>query len=84
MSFSLTGEYGVECIEGVGVFTYLGWPLEKSDGDLPGVRRNIRKTRKIWGKIGKLLRREGTEPLVWVIFKEQWSMQLCSLGQKHG
>ena len=55
MSFSLTGEDGAECIEGVGIFKYLLWLLDQSVYNWSAVRRNIRKARQFWGRVGKLL-----------------------------
>ena len=41
------------------MFKYLGWILEWSDNDCLVVLRNIRKSRQVWGRLGKLLQREG-------------------------
>ena len=38
-----TWEDEAECIEGVGIFKYLGRPLDRLDDDLPEVRQNIKK-----------------------------------------
>ena len=45
-------------------FKYLGRLLDRSDDDRPAVLHNIRKARQVWGWLGKLLRREGSEPVV--------------------
>ena len=42
--------------------------LDRSDNDWPGVRQNFGKARRVWSRLGKLLRREGVEPLVSEIF----------------
>ena len=63
-TFSITGEEKEERIEVVEVFKYLGWILEWSDNDCLVVLRNIRKSRQVWGRLGKLLQREGAEPSV--------------------
>ena len=55
----MTGEEGEETIEGVALFKYLGRTMEQSDDDWPEVRRKIRKERKVWGRLGVVLRREG-------------------------
>ena len=57
-SFSLMGEDEAECIEEVGNFKYLGRMSDRSDDDWPAVRRNFRKARRLWSRLGKLLRRE--------------------------
>ena len=56
-TFSLTGEDGVECIEGVDTFKYLGSILDRSDDNWTAVRRNVRKDRRFWNRLGELLRR---------------------------
>ena len=62
--FSRTGKEEVERIEGLEVFKYLGRLLDRSVDDWPEVLRNIRKARQVWGRLGKLLLREGGEPEV--------------------
>ena len=47
--FGLTGEYKAECIEGVGMFMYLGRSLDWSDDNWPEVLRNISKAHQVWG-----------------------------------
>ena len=46
----------------------MGWMLDRSDKDWPEVRRNIRKARRFWSRMGKLIRREGADPRVSEIF----------------
>ena len=60
--FGLTRELGAEHIEGLEVFKYLRGMLDQSDYNCPEVLHNIRKAHQVWGWIGKLLRREGSEP----------------------
>ena len=67
-TFSLTGEEVVEHIEGVEVFKYLRWLLERSDDDWAAVLRKTRKARQVWGWLGKLLWKEGAELAVSEIF----------------
>ena len=62
---SVTGEDEAECIEGVGRFNYLRRLMEWSDDDWTEVLCNIRKARQLWGRLGKLIWREGAEPEVW-------------------
>ena len=63
-TFSLTGEGGVECSEGVESFKYLERVLHRSDEDWPAVRRNIWRSIQVWGQLGKLMRREGAGPII--------------------
>ena len=67
-TFSLIEEDDTECIEGVETFEYLGRILERSDDDCPEVLWNFGKARRVWNRMGKLLRREGAEPRVSAIF----------------
>ena len=53
---------------GVGTFKYLGRILDWSDDDWSAVLRNIGKACRFWKQLGKLLRREGMEPRVSVMF----------------
>ena len=63
-NFSLTGDDGAECFEGVDSFKYLGRVLHQEDDYWPAVLRNIRRERQVWGRLGKFLRREGTDPIL--------------------
>ena len=42
--------------------------MDQSDDDCPEVLRNVRKARRVWNRLGKLLRREGAEPRVSAMF----------------
>ena len=42
--------------------------MHLSDKNRLAVLRNIRKVRQVWGRLGKLLRREGADPFVLEIF----------------
>ena len=59
---SIKGEDGAECIEGVGMFKYMGRLMDRLDNNWPAVHRNIRKARQVWGILGNFLRREGVDP----------------------
>ena len=50
------------------MFRYLGRPRDQTDDDWPAVRRNIMLGRSFWGRLRKLLRQEGTQPMVLAIF----------------
>ena len=68
MEFNLYGEEGYERGENVPTFRYLGQTLDQTDDDLPAVRRNIMRERLVWGRLGKILRREGADPKVLASF----------------
>ena len=42
--------------------------MDRSDNDWAAVRWNIWKARQIWGRLGKLLRQEGDNPIILVEF----------------
>ena len=42
--------------------------LDWSDDDWPEFRQNFGKARRVWSRLGKLLRREGVEPRVLEMF----------------
>ena len=64
MKFNLDGEEGDEIVENVPTFQYLGRPLDQTDDDWPAVRQNIMRARSVWGRLGKILGREGADPKV--------------------
>ena len=57
-TFSLMGDDGVECFEGVDSFNYLGRVLHLSYKDWLAVFQIIGRERQVWGDLGKFLRRE--------------------------
>ena len=63
-TFSLTGEDEAECIEGVKSFNYLRRLMYRSDDHWISILYNVSKERQVWGRLGKLLQREKTEPTV--------------------
>ena len=50
------------------MFKYLGRLLERSENDWPEVIQNIRKAWQVWGRLGKILQREGSDPAISEIF----------------
>ena len=58
----------MEYIEGVQAFKYLEWILDRSEDDWPEVLWNFGKDHRVWNRLGKLLRTEGAEPRVSVMF----------------
>ena len=63
-TFSLTGEDKADCIEGMGMFKYFWSLLDQLEDDWLEVLRNIRKSRQVWGRLRKILRREGEETFI--------------------
>ena len=61
MEFSLYGREGGALVEGMVQFKYLGLPLDKTDDYWPAVRQNVKRARRVWGRLGKMLQREGAE-----------------------
>ena len=45
-------------------FRYLGRLLTATDDDWPAVAGNIRKARVSWGRLARVLRRDGADPKV--------------------
>ena len=61
---SLTGEDEVGHIKGVRRFKYLGRLLDRSDKNWPELLQKTMKARQMWGRLRKILWREGEEPAV--------------------
>ena len=68
MEFILEGGEGEERVQNETTFRYLGSPLDQTDDDWTAMRRNIMRARSVWGRLGTLLRYEGTEPRVAEMF----------------
>ena len=49
-------------------FKYMGRPLDQTDNDLPAFWINIMRKSLVWGGLGELLRREGSDPKVAAMF----------------
>ena len=45
-------------------FRYLGRILTSTDDDCPAVARNLKKARATWGRLARILGREGADPKV--------------------
>jgi hypothetical protein len=59
---------GDKPIKKVRQFKYLGRIVDDSDKDDPAIDRNIQKARGVWARLGKLLSREGANPMAMGIF----------------
>ena len=57
--------YG-ERLESVATFKYLGRLLAMDNNDMPAVRANILKSRKVWKRLGTLLRQN--QKALWLDF----------------
>ena len=55
-------------MDGVANFKYLGRPLDQTGNDWPVVRLTFRWAHRVWGRLGKLLLREGEETKVAAMF----------------
>ena len=55
---------GDVALERVEVFRYLGRLLEMGDNDAYGVRARIKKARRAWARIGRVLRSQGAAPRI--------------------
>ena len=64
MEFILYSIKGGVVVEGVTKFKYMGRPLDQMDDELMAVRQNVKQARRLWGRLGEMIRREGAEPIV--------------------
>ena len=64
----MDGGEGDKRVENLTMLRYLGIPLDQRDDDCLAVRRNIMRARSVGGRLGTLLRQEGTEPRELAIF----------------
>ena len=62
IEFSLNRKEGEEAIGGVVLLKYLGRILDQAEDEWTLVRRNIRKARRVWGRLVVILRQEGADP----------------------
>ena len=53
-----------EQLEAVPRFTYLGRVMTAGDDDCPAVAGNLNKARRSWGRLQRILRREGATPQI--------------------
>ena len=57
MEFRLYRRKGDALVEGMVQLKYLGRPLDQMDDDWLMVRQNVKQARRVWGRLGKMLRR---------------------------
>ena len=60
MAFEAYGEQ----LESVPRFTYLGRVMTAGDKDWPAVAGNLKKVRRSWGRLQRIMRREGETPRI--------------------
>ncbi|KAL7524453.1 hypothetical protein ACHAXR_000579 [Thalassiosira sp. AJA248-18] len=87
--------YGEE-LERVEVFKYLGRLLTYDDNDVQAVRSNLKKARKCWARISRVLRAENASPRVCGMFykatvqavlrfgSETWNLTLTAMKSLEG
>ena len=87
--------YGEE-LERVKTFKYLGRLMAQDDSDVQAVRANLRKARKVWAQISRVLRSENAEPRVCGMFykatvqavllfgSETWNVSTAMLARLEG
>ena len=51
-------------VDGVEQFKYLGRPLDQTYDNWSAVHRTVRQAKKVWGRLVKMLQREGAETKV--------------------
>ena len=71
--------YGTR-IEAVTEFRYLGRVSTATDDDWPAVAGNIRKARVSWGRLARVLGREGSDPKLLRSFYTDVTQQVLLFG----
>ena len=59
MDFILYKKGGDALVEGVATFKYMGRPIDHTCDNWPEIRWNIKRASPVWGRLVKMLRREG-------------------------
>ena len=87
--------YG-DILERVEVFKYLGRLMAMDDNDIPAARHNLRKARKVWARLSRLLRTENATPRACGMFykatiqavllfgSETWNLTPTAIKQLEG
>jgi hypothetical protein len=83
-------------LERVEVFKYLGWLLAYDNNDTQAMQGNLKKARKNWGQVSRILRAENASPMVCGVFykaivqavllfgSETWKLSPLSLKSLEG
>ena len=67
-------------IKAVKEFRYLGRILTSTDNDWPAVARNLYRARTMWGRLARILGREGADPKVSQMFYIAVTQQVLLFG----
>ena len=67
-------------MQSVTEFRYLGRKLTNTDDDWPAVARNLRQATVTWGRLARILGREGADPKVSHIFYIAATQQVLLFG----
>ena len=54
--------YQKDTLRSVDVFKYLGRNIARDDCDTPAIRRNLKRTSQVWGRISKVITKEEVQP----------------------
>ena len=81
MSDRAFNAYGVQ-MRAATEFKYLGRVLTNTDDDWPAVAGNIRKARADWGRLARILGREGANPKVSRSFYTSVTQQVLLFGEE--
>ena len=71
-------------MDSVREFRYLGRTLTSTDDDWPAVARNIQRARATWGRLARILGREGADPKVSRNFYIAVTQQVLLFGAESG
>ena len=71
-------------IKSVSEFKYLGRILMATDDDWQAVVRNLGKARRSWGRLSRVLGREGADPKVSRAFYIAGTQAVLLLGRRRG
>ena len=82
MEFILERGEEEERVQNVTTFQYLVRPIDQTYDDWLAVRQNIMRARLVWGRLGKLLRREGADPRVTEMFYRAVVQEILLHGSK--
>ena len=56
--------YGKDELCSMEVFKYLGRVIARDDCNTPAIRRNLKRARKVWGRLSKVITTKGVVPRV--------------------
>ena len=71
-------------LEMVSTFKYLGRAMTAGDDDWPALAGNLLKAQRSWGRLSRIISREGADARVSETFSRQWCRRCCCLGRRHG